>query len=112
MTGNIESRVVLLHNPLRYNFTSMRFPLTATSRVALCVAPVLLAGCDPIINIAGANFPAWLFCSICGAVLAITIRPIFAVTRIENYLWPLPIVYLSLAVLMGCVVYLIFFNRI
>jgi hypothetical protein len=27
-------------------------------------------------------------------------------------MWPLPIVYLSLTVLMGCVVWIIFFNRI
>jgi hypothetical protein len=71
-----------------------------------------LAGCDPVINIAGANFPSWLFCAICGAILTIAIRPIFVVTRVENYLWPLAIVYPSLTVLMGCIVWLIFFNRI
>jgi hypothetical protein len=75
-------------------------------------AALLLAGCDPIVNIAGANFPSWLFCAICGLILTIAIRPIFVVTRVESYLWPLPIVYLSLSVLMGCVVWLILFNRI
>jgi hypothetical protein len=34
------------------------------------------------------------------------------VTRVEPYLWPLPIVYLSLAILMACSVWLIFFNKI
>jgi YtcA family len=91
----------------------MRFPLTAARRFALpVVAAFLLAGCDPVINIAGANFPSWLFCAICGAILAALIRPIFVVTRVERYLWPRPLVYSSLAVLMGCVVWLIFFNRI
>ncbi len=75
-------------------------------------AAVSIAGCDPVVNIAGANFPSWLFCAICGAILMIAIRPIFVVTRVEAYLWPLPVVYLSLAILMGCIVWLVFFNRI
>ena len=54
-----------------------------------------------MINIAGANFPSWLFCAICGAILTALIRPVFVATRVESYMWPLPIVYLSLTVLMG-----------
>jgi hypothetical protein len=91
----------------------MEFPSSPASRFALPIAVALvLGGCDPVINIAGANFPSWLVCAICGAILTIAIRPIFVVTRIETYLWPIQIVYLSLAVLMGCIVWLIFFNRI
>ena len=91
----------------------MRFSPTAASRLALPIASaLLLAVCDPVVNIAGANFPSWLFCAICGATLTALIRPIFVVTRVESYLWPLPIVYSSLTILMGCIVWLIFFNRI
>ena len=88
---------------------------TSTPRIRFSmpiVAALLLAGCDPVVNIAGANFPSWLFCAICGAILTIAIRPIFVITRLETYLWPLPIVYSSLTVLLGCLVWLIFFNRI
>jgi len=91
----------------------MRFPSATSNRFALPIAAALLfAGCDPVVNIAGANFPSWLFCAICGAILTVAIRPIFVVTRVETYLWPLPIVYLSLTILTGCIVWLIFFNRI
>jgi hypothetical protein len=91
----------------------MRFFNAQRNRTALLVAAtVLLAGCDPVVNVAGANFPSWLFCAICGLVLTAVIRPLFVMTRLENYLWPLPIVYSSLAILIGCVVWLIFFNRI
>jgi YtcA family len=91
----------------------MRSSHAARNKFTLTIAAALLAaGCDPVVNIAGANFPSWLFCAICGAILTIAIRPVFVVTRVENYLWPLPIVYLSLAILMGCIVWLIFFNRI
>jgi len=91
----------------------MRVPGPLISKLAIAVASATtLAGCDPVVNIAGANFPSWLFCAICGAILTIAIRPIFVVTRVEGYLWPLPIVYSSLTVLLGCLVWLIFFNRI
>jgi hypothetical protein len=91
----------------------MRFSNAARINLTLTMAAaLLLGGCDPVINIAGANFPSWLFCAICGAILTVVIRPVFVVTRVESSLWPLPIVYLSLAILMGCIVWLIFFNRI
>lgn len=88
---------------------------TFTARIGfapLIAAALLFAGCDPVINIAGANFPSWLFCAISGAALTAAIRPLFVVTRVEPYLWPLPLVYMSLTILMGCIVWLIFFNRI
>ena len=87
-------------------------PAAALKFAPTCLAAVLLVGCDPVINIAGANFPSWLFCAICGVIIAALIRPIFVVTRVEPYLWPLPVVYLALAILTGCIVWLIFFNRI
>jgi hypothetical protein len=83
--------------------------MAGTAALACAAA---LTGCDPVVNIAGANFPSWLICAIAGAVIAGIIRPFFVWTRIEPYLWPLPLVYLSLGVLMGCIVYLVFFNRI
>jgi YtcA family len=79
---------------------------------AIAALSAAISGCDPIINIAGANFPSWLVCTIAGAVLAALFRPIFVLLRIEPYLWPLPLVYLSLGMLMACIVFVIFFNRI
>ena len=71
-----------------------------------------LSGCDPVLNIAGAHFPAWLLCALAGALLAALMRPLFLTLRLEAYLWPLPIVYLSLGVLLACIIYLLCFNRI
>ncbi len=91
----------------------MRSTSSTSYRVALQIAAaILLAGCDPVVNIAGANFPSWLFCAICGAILTAVIRPLFVATRLEKYLWPLPIIYSSLSILLGCIVWLVFFNRI
>jgi hypothetical protein len=80
---------------------------------AFVLAPIfLLSGCDPIINVMGANFPAWLLCVIAGIAGAAAIRPVFLAARIEGYLGPLVIVYPCLALLLSCVVWIFFFNRI
>jgi hypothetical protein len=80
--------------------------------VALAVCAPTLAGCDPVVNIAGADFPSWLLCLIVGAVLTAVVRPVFVKLRLEPYLGPLLVVYLSLTVLLACATYLMFFNRI
>ena len=85
--------------------------VTLTGVLAIS-ATVLLSGCDPVVNIAGANFPAWLLCAIVGGILAFAVRPIFTRTGLEPHLGPLVIIYPSLAVLLGCLVFLIFFNRV
>ncbi len=74
--------------------------------------PLAARGCNPVIDIAGANFPAWLLCAIAGAILAAAIRPVFLAAGIESYLGPLPVIYLCLAAVLACALYLIFFNRI
>lgn len=71
-----------------------------------------LAGCDPVINIAGANFPAWLLCVLVGAGLAAMARPLLVVARLDPYLGPAPIIYTCLAVMFALIVWIIFFNRI
>ncbi len=88
--------------------TGARFPIAA-----LALATTLaLAACDPVVNIAGANFPAWLLCAIVGAVLAAAFRPLFAASGIEPHLGPLLLIYPCLALLLGCAIFLIFFNRV
>ncbi len=91
--------------------------LSTSARAGLLAAlPALIAfalcGCDPVVNVAGANFPAWLLCAIVGSVLAVAIRPILLASRIEPYLGPLAIIYPCLAIALACTVYLVFFNRI
>lgn len=90
-----------------------RAPIGAKSALAaLAITALLCAGCDPVVDIAGADFPAWLICAIAGVALAAAARMLFDTTGLEPYLGPLTVVYPCLAVLLGCVVWLIFFNRI
>ncbi len=76
------------------------------------LAALAPAGCDPVVDIAGADFPAWLLCAIVGIALAAIVRMLFAAARIEPHLGPLAIVYPCLALLLACVVWIVFFNRI
>ena len=55
------------------------------------VLAVGLSGCDPVLNIAGAHFPAWLVCMLAGALGAALLWLLFLAVRIDAYLWPRPL---------------------
>jgi hypothetical protein len=71
-----------------------------------------VAGCDPVINVAGANFPAWLLCVLVGTAIAAILRPLLVLARLDPYLGPRPLIYTSLAVMFALIVWIIFFNRV
>jgi hypothetical protein len=89
-----------------------RRPLRRLPLGALTLAVPLCAGCDPVVDIAGADFPSWLLCVIAGVALAAVLRSLLAAIRLEPHLGPLTVVYPCLALLLSCVVWMIFFNRI
>lgn len=70
------------------------------------------ASCDPIVNVAGANFPAWLLCTIAGGIGVAILRVILLQLGIEPHLWWAPGVYTAAAILIACTVWIAFFNRI
>jgi YtcA family len=73
---------------------------------------MVASGCDPVVNIAGANFPAWLLCAIVGSLLTAIIRPLLAASGVEDHMGPRPVIYACLALLLSCSVWMVFFNRI
>jgi hypothetical protein len=73
---------------------------------------IAFAACDPIVTIAGANFPSWLLCLIVGAIIALLARPLLVVTRLESHVGPLTIFYTSLIAMFAMIVWVLFFNRI
>jgi hypothetical protein len=44
--------------------------------------------------------------------MAVSLRQVFTVTGIEPYLGPLLLIYPCLAMMLACLIYLIFFSRI
>jgi hypothetical protein len=77
---------------------------------ALASAVAALPGCDPVIDIEGAYFPAWLLCVIVGIVLAVLSRYVFVWLKIERHMGPLPLVYSCLALFLALVTWMVFFH--
>jgi hypothetical protein len=73
-------------------------------------AALLASGCEPVLDIEGSFFPAWMLCIAVGVVLAVLGRRLFAALGLEPYLGPLVLVYPSLALLLTLLVWLTFFR--
>jgi len=65
-----------------------------------------------VINVAGANFPAWLLCAIIGALSIAVFRPVLVLSGVDPYIWWRHGFYSSLGVMIACAVWIVFFNRI
>jgi hypothetical protein len=68
------------------------------------------AGCDPIVNIQGSFFPAWLVCMVAGVVLTAAGRQLFVKAGLEPHLGPLVLIYPSLWVFTTLLVWLVFYR--
>ena len=79
--------------------------------LAIAAAPCLLTACDPVINVAGANFPAWLLCAMIGGAGVAILRAGLLLTGLDPYLWWRPGFYASSAALIASVVWIACFNR-
>src|SRR5271156_4439961 len=76
------------------------------------VAPLVLVGCShaPEYSIFGSFFPAWIFCSAGGLVLAMGARALIARTVIAEHLAAPVLAYLSMAIFLSCMLWLLFYS--
>jgi YtcA family len=82
-----------------------------TGRVASGVALVLLgAGCDPVLNVAGSFFPAWMVAMVFGVVLTVAARYVFVVTGLEASMGPPILIYASLGLLLSVLTWLVLYR--
>jgi hypothetical protein len=81
---------------------------TATRRPILLGA--LLPTYDPLFDLEGAFFPAWMLCLLVGIVAAVGLRLLFARVGLEPHLGPLALVYTCLALLLSMSTWLLFFR--
>jgi hypothetical protein len=86
--------------------TSLRY-LAGSSLV-----PLVLVGCShaPEYSIFGSFFPAWIFCSAGGLVLATGARALIARTAIAQHLAAPVLLYLSMAIFLACMLWLLFYS--
>jgi hypothetical protein len=66
--------------------------------------------CEPIINLWGAYWPAWVPCLVCGILLTLVSRLVFSWTRLEPHLGPLLLVYPMLIVAYACGLWLLLYR--
>jgi hypothetical protein len=85
--------------------------MRVTFRALVAGVPGLLAaGCDPVLNIEGSFFPAWMVSIAIGLVLTAAARYLFARTGIEPHLGPLLLIYASLGLLLTLLSWLVLYR--
>ena len=74
--------------------------------------PLVLVGCShaPEYSIFGSFFPVWIFCSAGGLVLATGARALIARTTIAEHLAAPVLLYLSMAIFLACMLWLLFYS--
>ncbi len=74
------------------------------------VAAVLpLGGCNPIVNVAGAFFPAWMVCMVLSGFTALLLRWLLRLVGAEEWIGPKPVMYLLLLVACTCTWWLVLY---
>jgi hypothetical protein len=85
--------------------------MRVTNRPILALAlATLVAGCDPLLDIDGSFFPAWMLCLIVGVTLTIIARQLLARAGLEPHLGPLIVIYPSLGLLVTLVTWLVLYR--
>ena len=74
--------------------------------------PLTLVGCShaPEYTIFGSFFPVWIFCSVCGLLLAMGARALIARTAIAEHLAAPVLFYLAMATFLTCMLWLLFYS--
>jgi len=75
------------------------------------VGAVLAAGCDPVVEVTGAFFPAWFVCLAVGVAVSVGFHLVCAQIGLDKHLTPLPLVYASLATIVSVGLWLVLFRR-
>jgi hypothetical protein len=75
-------------------------------------APLMVVGCyhAPEYTIFGSFFPAWIFCSVGGLLLAMGARAAIARMPVGEYLATPVLLYLSTAIFFACVLWVVFYG--
>jgi hypothetical protein len=81
------------------------------ARPVTILVAIWLAGCDPVVSIAGAEFPDWLVCVMVGSTMAAACHPLLHLIGVEHYLRPQAFFYGSLILMFSLVTWVVFFDR-
>jgi hypothetical protein len=79
-------------------------------QLVLLLLLLMMTGCDPQLNLAGAYIPGWLACLLGGLLSFWIIHVVFLKTGMIPFIKPLPLVYGALMAALSCLLWLIFFS--
>jgi hypothetical protein len=68
------------------------------------------AGCDPVLNVAGSFFPAWMVSMLLGVGLTVAARYVFSAAGLEPHLGPTTLIYTSLGLFLTVVAWLVLYR--
>ena len=68
---------------------------------------LVAAACSPVISIAGANFPVWIWCFLAGVIVALSLRPLMVAIGIDEWMEPRTVVYSCLALVVAFLCWLL-----
>jgi hypothetical protein len=74
---------------------------------AILIYAATAAGCDPVIGLAGAQFPVWILCLVTGALVSLCLRPLLIAAGIDEWMTPRPLTYSSLALVVAFLCWLL-----
>ena len=81
------------------------------TRSASGAALVLCAtGCDPVLNVAGSFFPAWMVSMLLGVGLTVAARYVLSAAGLEPHLGPTTLIYTSLGLFLTVVAWLLLYR--
>jgi len=98
-------QLALLHFPaLSYGEGMSRRLAVPTLMIML-----MLTGCDPQLNLAGAYLPGWLVCIVGGIFCFWITHILFLKLELIPFIKPLALVYAALIAFFSCLLWLLFF---
>ena len=71
----------------------------------------MLHGHSPTVDVLGSYFPAWMACIVIGLFLTLITRELLIGLKLNNHLYPAPLVYLGMLLLFTFAVWLALFNH-
>jgi hypothetical protein len=67
------------------------------SRLIRSFLAFFIFGCNPVISVAGAEFPVWILCLFTGILVSLSLRPVFVAAGIDEWMTPRLVTYSCLA---------------
>lgn len=88
------------------------FPSRNLIRLGIALLLLLpLAGCDPLVNIEGAFFPAWLVSGISGLICMVVTWSILRRLGIDEYLLVRAVTYICMFIFYTTLIWLLFYAK-